>query len=383
MEKKGLIYYEKSYEKLLEDYLKAKTNEDKKEALKKISDFLATGKAITGNVDTKTLDTEEYFNYRNSINYKRVAENATFDEEHFNKCNFKDQYVKDEIKASKKRRTLRHLDNTLKGVVAAGAIVAVLACAKSCSNKKANNGSDITTTTTTTEATTDNTVATTTTPSESTSATTTYDTDGAVPSMSKEMDGIKINEPTETTRSNGGNNGGSSNNGGSNNGGSNNGGSNNGGSNSGNNGSPSQTEGTTKPAETSATTSTTTTTTSETTTDPSVPTTEPVETKNTAPADESHQRDITVDVHDGENPKYIEEDPTQTYPTYINIPETSKTTEATTTTTAKPTTTTTAKPTTGTVNGMPVEEDPNETYETYFNAGQKTKSKDKTLTLRK
>lgn len=404
MEKFNVKYYEDIYLGLLKDYIKAEKKEDKEKALKATEDFKAMAMLdpiqemalnrlgyseltqdnraevlkkmaeIHGEID-KDPDAE-YFANKNKENYRKVV-NAI---PRIDKDKYSDDIAKAEIKRIKKGKAKRFVKKALVPVAAVATVIAIGLGFKSCS-KNENKSTDITT-----ETTAETTIG----PSESfthpsTDPTTVAPSNNVIPSVSEDMAGIKINEPTATSQTNGsGSNGGSNsgNNGGSNNGGSNNGGSNNGGSNGGSS-STGQTDETTKPTEATTIPTTTPTTTPETTTDPSVPTTEPVETKHTEPSDERNQRDVEVDIHDGENPKYIEEDPTKTYPTYINIPETSKTTEATTTTTAKPTTAPTTKPTTGTVNGMPVEDDPNETYETYFDAGQKTKSKDKTLTLRK
>ncbi|MBR4350974.1 MAG: hypothetical protein IKP98_01985 [Bacilli bacterium] len=386
MEKLNMKYYEVTYENLLREYLNATTLEEKNEALENIKKFIAKGREGYVVVEPGKGTDDEYYNYRNTKNYHKVAIAATNDFAYFDNIKDKEKCVKDEIKASKNRRKLRYVKNTLKGVVAAGVVIAIALGVKSCNNKKSNNTSETTTTTTTIESTITTSGTTSTTPSESTSATTTYDKDGAIPSMSKEMEGIKINEPSESSETTRSNNGGS-NNGGSNNGGSNNGGSNNGGSNNGGSSSPAATEGT-KATEGTPATPTPQPSATTTETNPEVPGTTPVETQHTEPKNPEKQRDITVDVHDGKNPEYIEEDINETYPTYTTFetsPATTKATTAptTTTTTAAPTTAATTKPNTGTVNGMPVEDDEDETYPTYFDAGQKTNSKAKTLGLRK
>ena len=399
MEKFNVKYYEDTYLGLLKDYIKAE-KENKEKALKAIEDFKAMAMLdpiqemalnklgyteITQDNSAEVLkkmaeiqakiekDPDgEYFISKNKENYRMVV-NAI---PKIDKDKYSDDFAKSEIKRIKKVKAKRFVKKALIPVVTVATVIAIGLGVKSCS-KNDNKSTDITTETTT-ETTID--------PRESfthpsTDPTTVAPSNNVIPSVSEDMKGIKINEPTQTTPTNGN----SSNNGGSNNGESNNGGSNNGGSNNGgNNGgssSSNQTEATTKPTETT-TTPTTTTTTPETTTDPSVPTTEPVETKHTEPSDERNQRDVEVDIHDGKNPEYIEEDENQTYPTYI---DTTKSTEGTTKPIEATTTTTTptTKPTTSTVNGMPVEEDPDEQYPTFFDAGEKTKSKQKTLTLRK
>lgn len=370
MVKRNMTYYEKTYENLLVDYINASTKEDKEKALVAIKDYLKKGDVPVKVVKAGTKPAGSYYEYKNKYNYQKVAcRSSKLDFESFN-----DEKAYEELKKSKSERRKRYVKRTL--YVVGGTVLAgvILLNVTKCSGKNSKNSGETTETTIeSTDETTYNTTSTTST-FESTSTTSTFDSEGAVPSMSDAMKDIQINQPSATTSATNGNsnnsgsgNSGSSNNGGSNNGGSNNGGSNNGGSNNGGSSTPTTAE----PTTTTTTTPTTTTEPSATTTRNSeVPETTPVETKNTAPSDEQHTRDITVDEHDGKNPEYIEEDPNETYPTYINIPETT----ASTTKSTESTTAATTKPTTGTVNGMPVEEDPDETYETYFNAGVKTKS---------
>ena len=358
MVKQNIRYFEDLYLDCLRAYLKAKTKEDKLKALKLIEEFKEHGDRDFKKVKASDATDEEYHEYRNMYNYKRVASRIpAIDENKYN-----DDIARAEIKRIKKERAKRITKKTLY-VVAAGALVTIIGSnVVSCSKKKSNSNPS------TTEPTTETT-------QETTSETTTYGTDpttattaGTPTFSSKDNNGITIIDPTTSQTngdeiyggSNGGNNGGS--NSGSNN--DDNYGSSNGGSNS----SSSETESTTKPTE--GTTTTTSTTTVETTTDPSVPTTEPVVTVNTEPADERNQRDVVVDVHDGRNPEYIEEDDNESYETFIDIP-----------------TTTTVTTTSGTVNGMPIEEDEDEEYETFFyidnSQDNMQKSKAKTLTLRK
>lgn len=406
MEKFNVKYYEDIYLGLLKDYIKAEKKEDKEKALKAIEDFKAIGmmepiqemalnklgySELTQDNSAEVLkkmaeiqveiDKDPdgvYFANKNKENYRKVV-NAI---PKIDKDKYSDDIAKAEIKRIKKGKAKRFVKKALVPVAAVATVIAIGLGIKSCS-KNDNKSTDITTETTT-ETTLD--------PRESfthpsTDPTTVAPSNNVIPSVSEDMAGIKINEPAATSQTNGsGSNGGSNsgNNGGSNNGGSNNGGSNNGGSNGGSS-SSSQTDETTKPTEATTTTTTTPTTTPETTTDPSVPTTEPVETKHTEPSDERNQRDVEVDIHDGKNPEYIEEDENQTYPTYIDTTKNTQSTEATTKPTESTTTTTTptTKPTTSTIDGMPVEEDPDEQYPTFFDAGEITKSNQKTLTLRK
>ena len=351
MGKQNIRYYEDLYLDCLRAYLKAKTKEDKLKALKLIDEFKEHGNIDFKKIKASDATDEEYHKYRNMCNYKRVASRIpTIDKDKYN-----DDIARAEIKRIKKERAKRITKKTLY-VVAAGALVAIIGSnVVSCSKKKSNSTSS------TTEPTTETT-------QETTSETTTYGTDpttattvGTPTFSSKDNNGITIIDPT-TSQTNGDETYGGSYDG-SNNG--SNSDDNYGSSNGGSSSSSSETEGTTKPTE--GTTTTTSTTTVETTTDPSVPTTEPVVTVNTEPADERNQRDVVVDVHDGRNPEYIEEDDNESYETYIDVP----------------TTTTTVTTTSGTVNGMPIEEDEDEEYETFFYIENMQKSNAKTLTLRK
>ena len=350
MGKQNIRYYEDLYLICLRDYLKAKTKEDKLKVLKLIEYFKNQGNIEFEKIKASKATDEEYHKYRNMNNYKKVASKIPA----IDKDKYNDDIARAEIKRIKKERAKRITRKTLY-VVAAGALVAIIGSGVSCSKKKSNSTSS------TSESTTETTI-------ETTSETTTYGTDptttttaGTPTFSSKDNNGITIIDPT-TSQTNGDEIYGGSY-GGSNNGSYNN--DNYGSSNGGSSSSSSETEGTTKPTE--GTTTTTSTTTVETTTDPSVPTTEPVVTVNTEPADERNQRDVVVDVHDGKNPEYIEEDDNESYETFIDVP----------------TTTTTATTTSGTVNGMPIEEDENEEYETFFYIENMQKSNAKTLTLRK
>lgn len=348
MGKQNIRYYEDLYLDCLRAYLKAKTKDDKLKALKLIEEFKEHGNRDFKEVKASDATDEEYHKYRNMCNYKRVASKIpTIDKDKYN-----DDIARAEIKRIKKERAKRITKKTLY-VVAAGALVAIIGSGVSCSKKKSNSTSS--TSETTTETT-----------QETTSETTTYGTDpttttaGTPTFSSKDNNGITIIDPT-TSQTNGDETYGGSYVG-SNNG--SNSDDNYGSSNGGSSSSSSETEGTTKPTE--GTTTTTSTTTVETTTNPSVPTTEPVVTVNTEPADERNQRDVVVDVHDGKNPEYIEEDDNESYETFIDVP-----------------TTTTVTTTSGTVNGMPIEEDEDEEYETFFYIENMKKSNAKTLTLRK
>ena len=336
--KKDKIYYENMYIALLKKLKSAKNEEEFNTYLAELAEFEKNGYV-------QSASYEDMIAYQNGVHYKNFVES---NENQMLEVQNKERTADKEIRRIKFKKFVR---TTIKVAGVAALVILIGAGVHSCNKKKGNNGtsetsgtSETTTDMTTTGETTINTI-------QSTFGNE-FDNDNAIPSLSESMDGIVIIDPTQTSGVNNGGNG-----------------------NSGNSGSgysddyiqPTDsvtwtvpTDPTTKPTEETTKPTEGTTTTTPTTRDENVPTTEPVQTKNTEPSNERDLRDVEVDVHDGKNPEYIEEDPNETYETYIYIPSSSTYTVDSATTT-----------TTDSLDGMPIEEDPNETYETYFKASAK------------
>ena len=372
MEKKGYTFYENLYLDLLNKLKNAKTEEEKKNIRLALVKLREDGLSIKNEkVDTGSLSTEEYYEYRNNKNYSKFAGNNAVGMHDVTTNSVEPQAEINRVKKAKKRRITKKV---ITGVVIAGLAIGLASCAKSCSKKKSNTtGTTITSSLDQTSGSSINTTGTTT--NGTTRNTTEFNDKDAIASMSDEMGGYDINDPNyaeyygdgvyadddyvyglyhddveygddhfgetvyvptfPTLPS-----------------------------------STTVTEGTTT---TPTTTTTTTETTTTTTTGDPVPTTTAPETQNTEPADDRNMRDVVVDEYDNVQPSYVEEDVNETYETYVN---TEGTTETTTTTTS-----------TYSYDGMEVEDDENETYETYMTfetkAANQAKGSAKTLRYRK
>ena len=364
MEKKDKVYYENLYLALLDKMKTSNTKEELEATKRQIELFKNRG--LVSNLDNES----DSYAVQNSKNYKKFAESNN---EYIDALLDNQVSTDDEIRRINGKKMTRKV---VKGVVIAGLVIGLIAGLNSCKNKNKNNSAVATTTTTTTMNGESTTVSTS---DYIMDETTTggfyndYDNGSAVPSMSDAMNGIVINDPTATTTQSNSNN-----------------------NNNGGNPTTGTTQGTTAVEPTTGTTQGTTSTPTPTVTPtpvPSdggdtVPTTSAIEPSNTAPSDDRNQRDVVIDDYDGVQPSWIDEDPTQTYPTYFNPTTTTTTVAPTATSTQGVTTTTTttvaptATPTPATVAGMPVEEDPTETYETFFNPNKEC-AKVKTLSLRK
>lgn len=346
MKKKNITYLENAYLSLL-DRSKFSKNQNDMESAKDAREDIE--KFITDCDNAKLLQANTYEDKKNKEAREKFARENSYSVKSFLNGEVSENQEIDRVKRNRRYRRAK----IVTPIVLVGLFAAIIGGAAACNKKTNGNSSDVTTITTIGIDEETSTMST----SDYTNESTTsgfydgYDNSNAIPSMSEGMSGIVINDPTVTpTTVNGGNGTPATT------------GSTTVPTTNNTTGTPA-TEATTTPTTTVAPTATPTSTPTATPTpvpyvgDDAVPTTEPITPSNTEPnpSDARNMPDIVVDEYDGVQPIYIEENPNETYETYIDI---------TPTTSVASTSSTTSN--TQTYGGMVIDEDEDETYETFI-----------------
>ncbi len=200
MEKKDRLWYEKKYISKLEKMNALKNDDELEEARDDLNEFKNNG--FYASSKAGSLSKEEFFESENNKNYRKfVTKNAS----HMDEVIDGNKSAEKEVKRVKRKIVFRRFVKVVGGIAIVGLIAyGVHSCSKNKNNTKVIAIGETTPTTTyATEGETTSTVVTETASvvtenTEPNEPTTSYDESGVIPSISGDMSGIVIGEPTTT-----------------------------------------------------------------------------------------------------------------------------------------------------------------------------------------